>query len=109
MYEKIRTYPTKSAGTKVVAASVGRVELSRYSDSLRAGRSGDRIPLGGLRHFPQPSRPALLLIQPPAKWMPGLCVLSSFRSLMKTALFTAITQSAVRNSTVLIPGPFLGG
>jgi hypothetical protein len=43
---------------------------SRYTESLRAGRFGDRIKVG--RDFLQPSRPALRLTQPPTQWMPGL-------------------------------------
>jgi hypothetical protein len=42
----------------------------RYSDSLRAGRSGDRIPFGG-RGLLQPSIPSVGHTQPFIKWVLG--------------------------------------
>ena len=56
---------------RVTASKTGPGWRSRYSDSLRAGRFGDRIPVGG-RGFPHPSRPALGSIQPPIQWVLGL-------------------------------------
>jgi hypothetical protein len=42
----------------------------RYSDSLRDGRSGDRIPTGA--SCPTPVQPGLGHAQPPIQWVPGL-------------------------------------
>ena len=44
--------------------------LSRYSESLRDRRFGDRFPVRV--SFPHPFRPALGLTQPSMQWMPCL-------------------------------------
>ena len=54
-----------------ITVGVGMGVRSRYNVSRRAGRSGDRIPVGGGRNFSHPTRPALGPIQPPIEWVPG--------------------------------------
>jgi hypothetical protein len=48
----------------------GPQQLSRYSDCLQAGRSGDRKPVGAT--FTAPAQNGSVAPQPPVQWIPGL-------------------------------------
>jgi len=59
--------PTVSQSIKFRALNQ---HVQSYSDSLRAGQSGDRIPV--VARFSAPTRPALGPTQPPMQRVPGL-------------------------------------
>jgi hypothetical protein len=54
----------------LVIMMMGPGERSRYSDLLRTGRSGDRIPVEA--RFSTPVQTDLEPFQPPIQWVPGL-------------------------------------
>ena len=64
MFSTHQTSKSQQENIYYVIPKVGPGWLSRYRDSLRTGRFGDRIPVGG-RDFPHPSRP-------PIRWVSGL-------------------------------------
>jgi len=69
-----QTQQTQPPTTRLITIhniKCGLRQRSRYSDSLQAGRSGDRMQVGR-RDFPHPFGPALGLTQPPIQWVPGL-------------------------------------
>jgi hypothetical protein len=56
----------------VLCSLVGRDRVVDIATTVWAGRSGDRIPLGGGRDFPHMHIPTLGPTHPPVQWIPGL-------------------------------------
>jgi hypothetical protein len=64
-------FPVVSFPLKSVMHDCRRCYSTCGNDLLRAGRSGNRVPVGG-RGFSHPSTTALRPIQLPTQWVPGL-------------------------------------
>jgi hypothetical protein len=84
--------------TEVSSVTCGSGSSVRYSDRLRAGRSGDRIPMG--RDFPHLSRPALWPTQPSVQCTGPFLGVESGRGVTLTHHHLLVPRSKKQSSAI---------